>query len=345
MPQELHFSLSSKSARIVRANICKIAFRTIPRCGIAALILLCLGFYFLFPACQTFQQIQTEKNTSYELTAATDNSIIDLNSLVQIEGVERISPVLNLSANLSADDFKLDCSVKAVYSSFLDLQFTEGAMYPDSSNTPYLILNEAAAKSFALDYQTVTVSAEDTVMMNANGAERKAIICGIFDDGNNTPTAYMSYDVAQKEYGQTGQTELIFLLEDKGAAEEVVSTLQRQNIYSSFDSGITLAWELLQKQCWQTALLSIGLLACAAVLFREKRSVETHTRHCETAMLLLSGMTANDCEKVYPLRVAMTGLLSMLIASTSAIILGSFSFFSIGVSVCTLLIHMFVIII
>ena len=67
--------------------ICKIALKTVPRCGIAALILLCLGFYFLFPACQTFQQIQAEKNTPFELAATTDSGSIDLSMLMQIDGV------------------------------------------------------------------------------------------------------------------------------------------------------------------------------------------------------------------------------------------------------------------
>lgn len=297
------------------------------------MILLCLGFYFLFPACKTFQQIQVEKNTTYELTATTDNSNIDLNTLMQMEGVKKITPVLNLTANLSADDFKLDCTVKAVYRSFLNLKITKGTMYPDSSNMPYLILNEAAAKSFAMDYQTVTVSVEDTVMMNVNGTERKAIICGIFDDGSETPAAYMSYDVAQKEYGKTGQTELIFLLEDKGAAEDVVSTLQRQNIYANFDPGITLAWELLQKQCWQTALLSIGLLSCAAVLIREKRKIEIARYRSKTTMLLLSGMTADAVESIYPLRIVITESLAMIITTLGAVLLGKFSFPGIGLSV------------
>ena len=233
-----------------------------------------MGLYFLFPACQSFQQIQAEKDTPYELTATTDSSNVDLNTLMQIEGVERISPVVNLNATLSLNEYKLDCEIRAVYSSFLNLKFTQGTMYPDSSNMPYLILNEPAAKAFSHEYQTITVTPEDTVMMNANGAERKAIICGIFDDGSETPAVYMSYDVAQREYGTSGQTELVFLLNNMGVAEDVVSALQRQNIYASFDPNLTLAWELLQKQCWQAVLLSVGLLACAAVLIREKRIIE-----------------------------------------------------------------------
>lgn len=334
----MDFSLSDSTAKTVRASICKIAFKTIPRCGIAALILLCMGLYFLFPASQTFQQIQTEKNTPYELTATTENGSIDLNTLMQIEGVERISPVVNLNATLSLNEYKLDCEIRAVYSSFLSLKFTQGIMYPNNSNMPYLILNEPAAKAFSHEYQTITVTPEDTVMMNTNGTERKAIICGIFDDGTETPAVYMSYDVAQKEYGSSGQTELLFLLNNMGSAEDVVTALQRKNIYASFNPNLTLAWELLRKQCWQTALLSVGLLACAAALIREKRIVERTKAQSEIAMLLLCGMTADAVGSIYSLRIALTGLACTLVAALMALIMGTFSWIAVGFVICVALV-------
>ena len=97
-----------------------------------------MGFYFLFPACQTFQQIQAEKNTPYELTATTDNSNIDLNTLMQIDGVEWISPVINLSASLSVDEYKLDCEIRhigavRIHSSLDKLKTKETAVH-----RPYL---------------------------------------------------------------------------------------------------------------------------------------------------------------------------------------------------------------
>ena len=207
-------------------------------------------------------------------------------------------------------------------------------MYPDSSNMPHLVLNKAATKAFTHEYQTITVIPEDTVIMNVNGSEWKAIICGIFDDGSETPAVYMSYNVAQKEYGTTGQTELLFLLNNMGSAEEVVSALQRQNIYASFDSNLTLAWELLQKQCWQTVLLSISLLVCATVLIWEKRSVEIANSQSERAILLLSGMTADAVCSIYPLRIASTGLASTLAAALMALTMGTFSWIAAGISVC-----------
>ena len=341
----MDLSLSDNTAKTVRASICKIAFKTIPRCGIAALILLCMGLYFLFPACQIFQQIQAEKNTPYELTATTDNSNIDLNTLMEIEGVERISPMINMNATLSLAEYKLDCEIRAVYSSFLSLKFIQGTIFPDNSNMPYLILNKAAAKAFSHEYQTVTVSPEDTVMMNANGTERKAIVCGIFDDGSETPAVYMSYDVAQREYGISGQTELVFLLNYMGSMEDVVAVLQRQNIYASFDPNLTLTWELLQKQGWQTILLSIGLLACAAALIREKRSAGIAKAHTETAMLLLSGMTADAVGSIYPLRVVLTETACTLASVLISLIMGTFSLIALGISICVVVVCSFTIII
>ena len=293
-----------------------------------------MGLYFLFPACQTFQQIQTEKNTPYELTATTDNNSIDLNTLMQIEGVERISPLVNLNATLSLNEYKLDCEIRAVYSIFLSLKFTQGTMYPDSSNMPYLILNKAAAKAFTHEYQTITVTPEETVTMNVNGEDRKAIICGIFDDGSETPAAYMSYDVAQKEYGSNDQTKLLFLLNNMGVAEDVVSALQRKNIYASFDSNLTLAWELLQKQCGQTVMLSIGLLACAVALIREKRIAEIAKTRSEIKMLLIAGMTADAVDHIFPLRITFTCTACVLAAAIISAIIGTFSLCSIIVSIC-----------
>ena len=331
---ELDLSLSGKRRKSMAGHICEIALKTIPRCGTAALILLCMGFYFLFPACEVFQQIWDDRNTPYELTATTDSGSVDLNTLMQIDGVEKISPVLNFGASLVLGDYTLDSEIRAVYSSFLNLRFTEGTMYPDSSNMPYLILNKAATKSFSQEYQTITVSAEDTVMMNANGTKRKAIVCGVFDDGSEIPAVYMSYEVAQKEYGYNGQTELIFLLENKGAAENVVSSLQRHHIHADFDSSITLAWELLQKQGWQTFFLSISLLTCATVLIRKNRASEIAQYRPEMAMLLLSGITSNTVGIIYPLRIILTETPCMIAASVISTFTGAFSIAAIGIGAC-----------
>lgn len=322
------------------ASICKIAFRTIPRCGATALLLMCIGLYTLFPASKNFQEIQVDKRTNYELSASTNSNSINLSELIQLEGIEKVSPVLKLNSTLSINDFVLNATVLAVQCNFLQVNFTEGGMYPDRSNVPYLILNKAAAESFKREHKATTVCSGDTLQMDGGGLSRKAVVCGIFDDGSELPAIYMSYDVAHKEYGTGGHTDLIVVLENKGSAESVISSLQKKGVYATFDSNITLAWNLRLQQCGQTLLLSVVLLVCAALLIRWKRKEEIVICRPERAMLLLSGMTVSDLRRVFSARLGMAQLICLLTASAAAAIVSSFSLLGFVVGLCaTAIIH------
>lgn len=327
-------SLLRENQRSVVVHIFKIAAKTILRSGISALILLCVGLYFLFPTCQLFQEIQIERKTPFELSITPGNNRIDLNTLMQIDGVERISPIIRLNSNIAFEDYEVDCKIKAVYSYFLDFQFVEGTLYPDSSNMPYLILNRVAAKALSQTDQTISIFVEDIVIMTVNDVEWKAIVCGICEDESDTPTVYMSYDIANKELAQGDDLELIVALEDKSAVESVAAELRSQSLNVDFDSNVSLAWELMQRQCWQTIFLSIGLLSSAVFLIREKRRTEIHEHQSETVMLLLSGITVKIVSVIYTLRIVLTVVCCMVAASIAAIIAGTFSSLAILLGIC-----------
>lgn len=286
------------------------------------------------PACKAFQQIHTERNTIYELTATTNRSNLDLNMLMQIEGVERVSPVLILQATLSADDFKLENKVIAVYSSFLDLDFYHGNMYPDASNMPYLILNEAAAKVFSRDGKMMSISLEDTIRLKIDDTERKANICGIFDDGSETPTIYMSYDTAHKEFGRNQAFELVFALKNKGYAESVATTLRAQEVDAIFDASVVSSWDLLTQQFLLTMLFSISLLSCSAVLIHERRKREVQERRSELIMLVISGIVKENIEIVYILRIAMLEMNCLIVTAIFSFFTGMLSLLATVVLIC-----------
>lgn len=303
-----------------------------------------MGLYFLYPACKAFKQIHTERNTIYELTASTNRSNLDLSMLMQIEGVERVSPVLILQATLSADDFKLENKVVAVYSSFLDLDFYYGNIYPDASNMPYLILNEAAAKAFSMDGKTMSISLEDTVMLKIDDTERKANICGIFDDGSETPIVYMSYDTAHKEFGRNQAFELVFALKNKGYAESVATALRAQDVDAVFDASVGPSWDLLTQQFLQTMFFSISLLSCFAVLIHERHKKEVQESRFELMMLLISGIARENVEIVYILRIAMLEMICLIATAIFSFFTGMFSLLASVVVVCVSCAYFFVVV-
>lgn len=304
---------------------------TIPRWGVTALLFFALGFYLIFPACDTWLQVREEKGAPCTLTATVAREHIDLNALLQVEGVKGVSPVLRLEAELSVEDYKLACRVDAVYRGFLNLELTEGTLFPDGSNMPYVILNKAAAKAFALEEgQKRTASSGTEILFQANGAAQKGVICGIFEDGSDIPAAYMSYDTAQRGYSQGSGTEFLLSLTQKGLGEKVVKAVQRLGLSTFFDSYESLRWELMVQQVWQLLLTSIGFTVCAVILALQNWHQERSARKGEIASLLISGIVENELDSILTLRLALMELCCLCLAVVTAGIIGILT----GLAVC-----------
>lgn len=279
----------------------------------------------LFLSSHYFLQIQVLNNTPYILTAIIENSSIELSTLSGFEGITRISPVLNLDTLLSVGDYTMDCEIEAVYSSFLDLSIIQGTMYPDDSNMPYLLLNESAAKSFSYERLSLEVSIGDSVMISVNGRETKAVVCGIFSNDSENPTVYMSYEVARKEYGSGSHNRLLILLDNWKETKKIANLLRKQNIQLEYDSSIIMLGETLQKECIQILCLCISILTCSLVLIREKRKIEIHTCRYEIKSLLVSGMTEQNVENTYLIRIALMQLICLCLSAVASLVIGIYT--------------------
>lgn len=199
---------------------------------------------------------------------------------------------------------------------------------------PYLILNKATAKAFALEEgQKRTVSAGTEILFQANNAAQKGVICGIFEDSSDIPAVYMSYDTAQREYSQGSGTELLLSLTKKGLGEKVVKAVQRLGLSTFFDSNESLRWELMVQQVWQKLLTSIGFIVCAVILALQNWHQELSTRKGETASLLISGIVENEMDIIFTLRLAVMELCCMCLAVVTAGIIGVLSELTVCVSV------------
>ena len=102
--------------------------------------MLCLGLYMLFPGSQTAQRLYTEKHTPFELIGSTDDATIDLNTLSQIADVERVSPILQVNCQLTYGEKDASNQIDAVYASYLNVHLTDGTLFTNNTNMPYLSL-------------------------------------------------------------------------------------------------------------------------------------------------------------------------------------------------------------
>ena len=131
----------------------KIAWRTIPRCGLVALIFLLSGLYMLFDTCGAWRELWAQQHIPVEIIASVIGEAVTLEELRQIEGIERVSPIRCLDAQLISGEHALTSKVLAVlpdYPSFPIIQggilwITDAAMVAAVSNAGGLGILPAAA--------------------------------------------------------------------------------------------------------------------------------------------------------------------------------------------------------
>lgn len=302
------------------AFICKAAFHTIPRFGISAILFLCIGLFFIFPACDTYLQLREEKLVPWEMISTTDNENIDLEELLLIEGVDRVSPVIRFDTEIQFGEYKLSCQVQAVHSGFLDVELTEGALYSDSSNMPFLLLNKAAAKSFSSNNNTkIMMAANTNISMTMNNEATNALICGIFNDEKEAPTVYMSYDFAKKMLAKESVTTLLFALSNKGESAHVALLLQKEGINASYAENDDVRWLLMEQQVFQFMLSCIGFLVCSTLLLRKQFHAENKE---EIQALLMCGIDMATVNQILSNRLGILYAICIIVSALVATLFG-----------------------
>lgn len=302
--------------------------------------MLCLGLYMLFPGSQTAQRLYTEKHTPFELIGSTDDATIDLNTLSQIADVERVSPILQVNCQLTYGEKDASNQIDAVYASYLNVHLTDGTLFTNNTNMPYLVLNEAATKLFTEKDNEPGIAVQEELLLKSGDVETKAQVCGIYQDESETPHIYMSYEVAHKLFGvQFMGTKVVFLLTNKGTVEGVSAKLRKQNFSVDANTDTRLARDLLERQTWQTFLVSAILVACSAILTRENLLQERFSSKAEWEILLTNGMSVKKIEQMLLIRIVITELICIFVSMIISETVNTFSWITLGVVPIFILIY------
>ncbi len=277
-------------------QILKLAIRTIPRMGLATILFLFWGIYLIFPSAQLYTNMKQGNAVPCELMASTDSSF-DETTLLDISGVQSITPILHFNARLSTKKGSCSLTVEAVRSSSLNAAQISGIVFPEESNMPYLLLNTAAVKSFRDEAgrKTDSLDLDGSFVLSAD-RELPAKVCGVCEDGTAEPMAYMSYTTAYALLGSSGQqgVTLRFTLDNAGSEPSVVSKLQELGFAAEVDQTRAIQWTALQAQLKSSALLCLGILASAAVLLCQRWKMEM-VQHKESYQALeLCGISKRE---------------------------------------------------
>lgn len=288
-------------------------------------MMLCVGFLFLITTANSYGVLRQELDTPYVLPGTVVGQA-DLEKYLEVPAVEAATPVLSFESKLTVKDAALSGTVTAVLADYLELSFAQGGLFLNDSNMPFLVLNQYAAQHFLDENKKeVTLSINDTVSMTIGEDEQAAILCGIFEDGQEQPVIYMSYTLAARVLPKGDNISLLLRLGKTEDLESGAKALKKLGVSVSYDEALPARWRLTKQQIYQTALSSLVLLICSAVQMMGWHKREQTEAQPEWQALALTSLEKRQLRWIFPLRTFFADLFCLLIAMAVAGIMGSVS--------------------
>lgn len=307
--------------------IWKVAFRTVGRYGKISFLMLFIGFLFVLTTANAYSQLYEELSSPYVLSGSVSGQA-ELEKYYEISSIDAATPVHNVNAALSSQESSLSTSITAVTSDYMDVAFSQGGVFPDESNMPFLVLNRYAAEHFTTQDDTVTsVDVNDTVVMTIQEQEVSAVICGIFEDDLEQPVVYMSYTVASRMLPKEETIDLLFRLKRTDDLEETAKELGKLQVSVTYDPSLPERWKLTKQQIYQTFLSALVLLLCSAVQMAGQNKRERQEALPQFQALCLCGINPGQIGMLFVLRTLLTDLVCFAVGITVAMTMQQISWF------------------
>lgn len=257
--------------------------------------------------------LNREKNQPWELQIAAEGLPEEsLAAVCALEDVIDVTPVYELSVELTVGACTQEITVYGVRGGYLQKSMLDGDMFPEGGQTPYLVINRAAWTAFR-DVSGETVAADalpnwrqSAVWLQSGGtggedsgdldggARFPARICGVCLEGE-TPEAYMDSEWAKKLLLDRGETptasRLLVRITDAGAQEAVSEALSALGVSAeNTDEESLIFWRQRELENGYGALTSLVCFFAAAALLHLQLVHGRERRQQENAALEAGGM-------------------------------------------------------
>ena len=241
------------------------------------------SLFFLIAAAYLFgsafylkRQVRSEQKQSFGVTVSI-NREEDLQALLAMKEVKGGSVIYEIPATISSGIYSSDLVIQGIDSSMIPGILIEGEPYAEAGSMPYLILNEAALKTFITD-DTVTVEQISWMRNETTVDGTSAKICGIIKDKSNNPTVYMSVKAAKSYMEMKGQIPSVHLAVVELKDAEIVEQFQEKLLEVGYDSNLDenqmTEWKMEKMKIrYQVLAGVIALLAFVAILVSEIKRI------------------------------------------------------------------------
>ena len=328
----------------IAARNLKGRWAVLPAAGIAVSVF-CLCF-----AGAVLTAVQEEKSLPYELNIAPgDSGLSDgvIAEISEVPDVTAVTPVLLVPVSIKTDEYSAQLTLTGISAAYLNGEFREGGAFPQQSIMPYLVLNEAACKTFSnnpndnpndMDIGTETEAPEidwlnTEYSMQAGEGLRPVItkVSGILADEEEQqePFSYISVSSAKGLLQQSGQgtdyAEAKARIKNIGCAKSVSNAITGLGLsVVNYNEELQAQWDAEMGETTYLIIIGIFCMLCSLVLMAAWRRISI-SEHKEAYLALLwVGIKSKDIGRLFVMQAGMICLTGVVIGVLVGMSLPSF---------------------
>jgi ABC-type lipoprotein release transport system permease subunit len=323
------FDLLKLAARALKGT-----WTVLPALGIAI-----STFCFCFSGA-ALMSVNEEKSLPYELNVSfgsaklSDNAIAEIS---EIPGVTAATPVLQVPAILKTGDYSAQLTLTGLDSAYLEGEYKQGGIFPDSSVMPYIVLNKAACKQFSTDNNEGGVITDDTQIdwMNTSvsvqtGEGSRPIVSKISgmladEEKEKESAAYISISTAEELLRQNGQATIYsgayVRIMNIGYAESVSKSISTLGLsVANSNEELQAKWDTELKEMTYLIVIGVFCLLCSAVLMVAWRKISLLEQKEAYTTLRWIGMKGKEIGRLFIIQyviISLFGIAVGILVSTS----------------------------
>lgn len=246
-----------------------------------------------------------QANEPYELIASAGSKQITENVVAQAgqtEGVLASSAEIEFKANLTVNDTVSQLSLDGIDPKYLQGEIADGAIFPQESAMPYVVLNGAAFSQMQDKNKDGNIDDSEKIDWQKASCsitldEKKAItakICGILADGSQDPKAYLSLSSAKTLAGGEYTTCLV-RIQHANMAQDVSDKLSLLGLaVQNTELPQQADWDRKTTEATYLFLLAGAILVYTVCLYAGAENPGKGKRRKETEMLMYIGFSLRD---------------------------------------------------
>ena len=291
---------------MVKIKTNKIILLTWKRFGAGAFIMVVIASCFMFLGIFTSANMLDEKSMSYELQASAE-SVDDeiLSEIVEFKDVLNATPIIDVPYTLILNNKALEAPLQGIQDGYLDFPFSYGVEFESSSAMPYIVLNISAAEELIKDNGELTLPSliSRHILLESEINTVTAKISGIFEDGKETPKAYMSLSSAKNLLLQGGNIPVYSMVYvrclNAGKTESVTNFLSEHGlVVQNMNTELETEWEIDSVHIIYLFISALIALFGSILLLCEKKKTDPLYGGEEYETLMALGFSQSDLHRL-----------------------------------------------